>query len=375
MVGRQRRRDGGARAAAGRGRAGALRRARRAELFREVEAARDERRRRDRPPRARPAPCEPAREPGAGASCGTGSSSWRRRSSRSSRSTAASSRAVRSTTTRSSGSSATSDDEAERREAWEASKTIGAVVADDVRELARLRNEAARSWASATGSRSRWRPPRWTRRGCSRRSTSATGSPAGPSRRGRRRRTRASPSGSAARPPSCGRGTTRIRSSRRCRAAGGVDLTTVFADADVVELARATFAAIGIDTAPILDRSDLFSRDGKCQHAFCIDVDREGDVRVLAQRRARPLLGRHDAARARARRLRHRLRRLAPVAPARLPPDDDRGHRDPHGPARPGGRVAARGRRRRRGRGRASSTARCRPRSRPSCSSSRAGCS
>ena len=40
--------------------------------------------------------------------------------------------------------------------------------------------------------------------------------------------------------------------------------------------------AIGLDTAPILDRSDLFPRDGKCQHAFCIDVDREGDVRVLA---------------------------------------------------------------------------------------------
>lgn len=38
-----------------------------------------------------------------------------------------------------------SDDDAERREAWEASKTIGAAVAADVRELARLRNEAARS--------------------------------------------------------------------------------------------------------------------------------------------------------------------------------------------------------------------------------------
>ena len=33
---------------------------------------------------------------------------------------------------------------------------------------------------------------------------------------------------------------------------------------------------------PILDRSDLYPRDGKCQHAFCIDIDREGDVRVLA---------------------------------------------------------------------------------------------
>ena len=38
-----------------------------------------------------------------------------------------------------------SDDSSERREAWEASKTIGPVVADDVRELARLRNEAART--------------------------------------------------------------------------------------------------------------------------------------------------------------------------------------------------------------------------------------
>ena len=53
-------------------------------------------------------------------------------------------------------------------------------------------------------------------------------------------------------------------------------------DADLVALARRTFDGIGLDTAPILERSDLFPRDGKCQHAFCIDVDREGDVRVLA---------------------------------------------------------------------------------------------
>src|SRR5262249_47543318 len=36
-----------------------------------------------------------------------------------------------------------SDDEAERRAAWEASKSVGAEVAEDVRRLARLRNEAA----------------------------------------------------------------------------------------------------------------------------------------------------------------------------------------------------------------------------------------
>ena len=31
----------------------------------------------------------------------------------------------------------------------------------------------------------------------------------------------------------------------------------------------------------VLDKSDLYARDGKSQHAFCIDIDREGDVRVL----------------------------------------------------------------------------------------------
>ena len=31
----------------------------------------------------------------------------------------------------------------------------------------------------------------------------------------------------------------------------------------------------------MLERSDLYARDGKSQHAFCIDIDHEGDVRVL----------------------------------------------------------------------------------------------
>jgi peptidyl-dipeptidase A len=31
----------------------------------------------------------------------------------------------------------------------------------------------------------------------------------------------------------------------------------------------------------VLARSDLFAREAKSQHAFCIDIDREGDVRVL----------------------------------------------------------------------------------------------
>jgi peptidyl-dipeptidase A len=62
----------------------------------------------------------------------------------------------------------------------------------------------------------------------------------------------------------------------------GVDLDAHFATRDVVELAAATFDGIGLDVRPVLARSDLFAREGKSQHAFCIDIDRAGDIRVLA---------------------------------------------------------------------------------------------
>ena len=49
------------------------------------------------------------------------------------------------------------------------------------------------------------------------------------------------------------------------------------------ELASRTFSGWGIDLAGVLDASDLYPREGKSQHAFCIDVDRSGkDVRILA---------------------------------------------------------------------------------------------
>ena len=175
-----------------------------------------------------------------------------------------------------------SDDPAERREAWEAAKTVGGAVADDVRELARLRNEAARAlgyrdWFALSLSTdeldegkllatlaeadrvtvepfTRWKndlDQRLARRfGCS---------------------------------------TSELRPwhyadpfFQETPVEGAVDLDPLFSETDVVSLSRRTFDGIGLEVAGILDRSDLFPRTGKCQHAFCIDVDRGGDVRILA---------------------------------------------------------------------------------------------
>ena len=60
------------------------------------------------------------------------------------------------------------------------------------------------------------------------------------------------------------------------------DLDTVYKDVDILKLCRAFYAGIGLPIDDVIERSDLFEKKGKSPHAFCIDIDQEGDVRVLA---------------------------------------------------------------------------------------------
>jgi peptidyl-dipeptidase A len=60
-----------------------------------------------------------------------------------------------------------------------------------------------------------------------------------------------------------------------------VDLDEVFAGVDVEALTERTFEGVGLPIRPLMARSDFHEREGKSQHAFCLHVDREGDVRVL----------------------------------------------------------------------------------------------
>jgi peptidyl-dipeptidase A len=58
-------------------------------------------------------------------------------------------------------------------------------------------------------------------------------------------------------------------------------LDDVFSSADIEGLTRAHYQSIGLEIEDLLARADLYEREGKSQHAFCMDVDHEGDVRVL----------------------------------------------------------------------------------------------
>ncbi len=60
-----------------------------------------------------------------------------------------------------------------------------------------------------------------------------------------------------------------------------VALDVFYSEADVKQLAEKFYASIGLPVNNILANSDLYEKSGKNQHAFSMDVDREGDVRIL----------------------------------------------------------------------------------------------
>ncbi len=62
----------------------------------------------------------------------------------------------------------------------------------------------------------------------------------------------------------------------------GADLDAPFRDADILKICRDFYSGIGLPIEDVLQRSDLYEKPGKSPHAFCTDIDREGDVRVLA---------------------------------------------------------------------------------------------
>jgi peptidyl-dipeptidase A len=59
-------------------------------------------------------------------------------------------------------------------------------------------------------------------------------------------------------------------------------LDPYFKGKNIVEITKRFFADIGLEVDDILERSDLFERPNKNQHAYCIDIDHSGDIRVLA---------------------------------------------------------------------------------------------
>jgi peptidyl-dipeptidase A len=60
------------------------------------------------------------------------------------------------------------------------------------------------------------------------------------------------------------------------------DIDEPYRKADLLKLCRDFYTGIGLPIDDVIARSDLYEKKGKSPHAFCTDIDRAGDVRVLA---------------------------------------------------------------------------------------------
>ncbi len=175
----------------------------------------------------------------------------------------------------------TSDDPAERHRNWEASKQVGAAVADRVRELAHLRNQAAREVGARDFFALSLAASELDETHLIVTLDAVDATTRGPF-------TAWKAAGDVSRADRFGCSVAELRPwhyddpfFQAAPATDELDLEAWFRDADLAALTRTTYAGIGLDIDPILARSDLEPRAGKSQHAFCINVDRGQDVRVL----------------------------------------------------------------------------------------------
>jgi peptidyl-dipeptidase A len=64
-----------------------------------------------------------------------------------------------------------------------------------------------------------------------------------------------------------------------------IDFDQYYQNKDLVEISRSVFRTVGMPVDDVLERSDLWERPQKNQHAFCTCIDQKQDVRILCNLR------------------------------------------------------------------------------------------
>ena len=174
-----------------------------------------------------------------------------------------------------------SRDSEQLRKAWEASKRVGAEVAEEVREMARLRNASARVQGYRDHFQQSLELDEIDERelfdvfdDLERRSESSFEKLKAEIDEALCSRFALPPE--QLRPWHYG-----DRYFQKGPALGEADLDSLFEGRELEALARDTYRGLDLEVESILSRSDLYPRPGKNQHAFCIHIDREGDIRTL----------------------------------------------------------------------------------------------
>jgi len=60
-----------------------------------------------------------------------------------------------------------------------------------------------------------------------------------------------------------------------------LDIDEYFIGKDLVQITKDYFNGINLNIDDLIENSDLYEKEGKYQHAYCSDIDRTGDIRVV----------------------------------------------------------------------------------------------
>ena len=175
----------------------------------------------------------------------------------------------------------TETDSAGREQAWLASKQVGAVVADDIIRLVKLRNQAARKLGFNNYHTLSLTTAEQDVKELDRIFDELDQLTSGPFAELKAELDRMLAA-------KCGVAVTELMPwhyhdpfFQETPMVYDLDLDAYYKDKDVKELAAGFYAGIGLPVESILANSDLYEREGKNPHAFCTDIDKEGDVRIL----------------------------------------------------------------------------------------------
>jgi len=175
-----------------------------------------------------------------------------------------------------------SKDVARRRAVWESSKGVGAVVEADLKELVKLRNEAARALGFHDFHVMQLSLNEQSQDQVLALFDELDGLTRGPFLATKRAVDERLAKGFGVRVEDMNPWHYHDPFFQEPPAVYDVDLDAAYAGADVLKLCRDFYAGIGLPIDDVIARSDLYEKPGKSPHAFCTDIDREGDVRVLA---------------------------------------------------------------------------------------------
>ncbi|HEY8747653.1 MAG TPA: M2 family metallopeptidase [Tepidisphaeraceae bacterium] len=176
----------------------------------------------------------------------------------------------------------TSKDSAQRKAVWEASKGVGKVVEKDLKELVKLRNEGARQLGFKNFHEATLFTGEQTTADVMKLFDELDQLTRGAFDSAKREMDQKLAA-------NCGVKVEDLRPwhyhdpfFQEAPAVFGADLDAPYRHADLLKLSRDFYAGIGLPIDDVLQRGDYFEKPGKSPHAFCSDIDREGDVRVLA---------------------------------------------------------------------------------------------